>query len=66
MRITDSSGEPLSIVYLAMSDEEASELIGALEDVQRAEKGWHAHVSDASGRVEVTVYREDDPTALSQ
>ncbi len=54
MRITDSSGQLLSIVYLAMSDEEARELIGALEDLQRAEKGWHAHVSG-----------EDDPTALS-
>jgi hypothetical protein len=64
MRITDSAGEPVSHVYLALSDAEARELIGALESLQRAEQGWHEHVSDASLQVEVTVYREDDKTAV--
>ena len=47
-----------------MSDEEARELIGALENLQRAEKGWHEHVSDAASQVELTVYREDETTAV--
>jgi hypothetical protein len=65
MRITDSSGEPLSHMHLALSDEEARELIGALENLQRAAQGWHEHVSDATLQVELTVYREDDKTALA-
>src|SRR5437763_7444777 len=60
MRITDSTGQSLSNVFLALNDEEAKELIGALEKLQKAEKGWHEHVSDASYQIEVTVYREDD------
>jgi hypothetical protein len=65
MRITDKNGQPLANVFLALSDEEAIELIGALESLQRAEKGWHGHVSDASYQIEVTVYREDDDTAVA-
>ena len=64
MRLTDSAGEALSNVDVALSDEEARELIGALENLQRAEKGWHEHVSDAASQVELTVYREDDTTAV--
>jgi hypothetical protein len=64
MRITDAAGETLSNVYLAISDEEARELIGALENLQRAEKGWHEHVSDGSSQAELTVYREDDESAV--
>ena len=64
MRPTDSAGEALSNVDVALSDEEARELIGALENLQRAEKGWHEHVSDAASQVELTVYREDDTTAV--
>jgi hypothetical protein len=64
MRLTDSAGEALSNVNVALSDEEARELIGALENLQRAEKGWHEHVSDAASQVELTVYREDDTTAV--
>jgi hypothetical protein len=50
MRITNSAGETLSEVYLALSDEEARELIGALDNLQHANKGWHEHVSDARAR----------------
>ena len=64
MRPTDSAGESLSNVDVALSDEEARELIGALENLQRAEKGWHEHVSDAASQVELTVYREDETTAV--
>ena len=64
MRITDSTGQSLSNVYLALSDGEAKELIGALENLQKAEKGWHEHVSDASYQIEVTVCREDDESAV--
>jgi hypothetical protein len=52
-------------MYVALSDEEARELIGALENLQRAEQGWHEHVSDATLQVELTVYREDDKTTLA-
>jgi len=65
VRITDHDGKPLTSVYLALSDGEARELIDALSALQSAEKGWHAHVSDASYHREVTVYREDDETAIS-
>lgn len=63
MRITDAEGNPLNSVYLALSDAEANELAQALEDLKSAERGWHAHVSDPAFEREVTVYREDDPTA---
>ena len=65
MRLTDSAGEALSNVNVALSDEEARELFGAaLENLQRAERGWHEHVSDAASQVELTVYREDNTTAV--
>jgi hypothetical protein len=63
VRITDDEGKPLPSVYLALSDSEAQEMIDALSALQTAEKGWHAHVSDATYQREVTVYREDDETA---
>ena len=64
MRINDDDGKPLTSVYLALSDSEARELITALTTLQTATKGWHEHVSDAEYRCEVTVYREDDETAI--
>jgi hypothetical protein len=63
VRITDDTGTELNSVYLALSDEEAKELSDVLADLLKAEPGWHAHVSDRSFKREVTLYREDDPTA---
>jgi hypothetical protein len=63
VRITDNQGKPLSTVYLALTDGEAKELSDALSDLQSAQRGWHAHVSDVTFQREVTVYREDDETA---
>ena len=63
MRITDAEGKPLSSVNLALTDDEARELIDALSELESAKAGWHAHVSDASYQCEVTVYRADDETA---
>jgi hypothetical protein len=48
---------------LALSDDEANELGQALADLKSANAGWHAHISDPSYQREVTLYREDDPTA---
>ncbi len=63
MRIADVDGNKLGNVYLALSDDEASELSDALDQLQSESAGWHAHVSDAEYKTEITVYREDDPTA---
>ena len=63
MRITDPAGNPIDSVYLALSEDEARELIDALTDLPGADKGWHAHVADATHTREVTVYRDDDKTA---
>ncbi len=64
MRIRTDDGSALSAVYLALSDAEASELRDALTQMLTDEAGWHAHVSDASFQTTVTVYREDDKTAV--
>lgn len=58
MRITDGEGRPHSAVY-----REAGELIDTLERLKSAASGWHEHVNDESYTHEITVYREDDPTA---
>jgi hypothetical protein len=63
MRIADGEGKPLSSVYLALSDDEANELIDALRDLLKAQGSWHAHVSNADYQREITVYREDDDSA---
>ena len=63
MRITNAEKRPYSTIYLALTDAEADELIGVLQHLKHAEPGWHAHVNDESYSHEVTVYREDDPTA---
>lgn len=70
MRITSEDGEKLrkvQNVYLALTDDEASELRDALNDFlvnSKAEAGWHVHVSDTDFQTEVTVYREDDPDMI--
>lgn len=66
MRIHDGSGRELTGVYLALSDDEAWELIGALEGLREAkpESQFHQHVSQADYQREITVYREDDPTTV--
>ena len=66
MRILDQNGKALNNVYLALSDDEALELIGALEALREAtpDERFHQHVSDRDYQVEVTVYREDDPTTV--
>jgi hypothetical protein len=64
VRITDADGNALSAVYLALTDDEARELASDLETLQSAEKGWHAHVSDADFQRELTLYRADDETAI--
>ena len=66
MRITAREGAPLNQVYLALSDAEALDLIGALEQLREAGPGSHGHwhVSQDDFQREVTVYREDDETAV--
>jgi hypothetical protein len=64
VRIADDEDKSLSSVYIALSENEADELIGARRDLRTAGKGWHAHVSDSDYQREVTVYREDDETAM--
>ena len=64
MRIVDATGNELNSVYLALSEEEASALIDALSELRSASTGWHVHVSDSAYVSEVTVYREDDETAI--
>ncbi len=39
MRITDAEGNPLTSVYLALSDAEARELADALADLASAREG---------------------------
>jgi hypothetical protein len=67
MRITAGKGEPLNRIYLALSDAEALDLIGALEQLREAgpRSHGHWHVSQADFQREVTVYREDDETAAN-
>lgn len=64
MRIRTDDGSALSDVYLALSDSEASELRDALTQMLTEKSGWHGHVSDATFQTTVTVYREDDETAV--
>ena len=51
-------------MYLALTDAEARELRDDLTQLLTAKKGWHAHTSDAEYQTTVTVYREDDDTAV--
>ena len=73
MRIHDGEGNKLDSVYLALTDDEAKQLIDWLNDlVTTREKGAHWHVSEEVlvterlGRVvnELTVYRADDDSAV--
>jgi hypothetical protein len=64
MRIHDDQRRPLAAAYLALSDAEAEELIGALQRLLAADPGWHQHVSAADYQTEITVYREDDQSAV--
>jgi hypothetical protein len=64
VRLSDDRGKPLTSVYLGLSDDEADELIGAVSALKSAHKGWHEHVGDETHRREITVYREDDDTAI--
>jgi hypothetical protein len=64
VRLNDSERNPLASVYLGLSDDEAVELIGALTTLKSARAGWHEHVSDESSTREITVYREDDASAI--
>lgn len=64
MRIADGGGNRLDSILLALSDDEAAELSQALASLQLAQKGWHEHVSDPTGQLEITVYREDDESAV--
>lgn len=64
MRITTKDGSALHDVYLALTDAEARELRDDLTQLLTAQKGWHAHTSDAEFQTTVTVYREDDETAV--
>ena len=62
MRLADGEATPLSSVYQALSESEADELMNALSDAS-GRQGWHAHISGAGYRREITVYREGDETA---
>jgi hypothetical protein len=64
MRIADGDGNRLDSILLAPSNEEAAELAQALASLQSADRGWHEHVSDLNGQIEITVYREDDESAV--
>jgi hypothetical protein len=64
VRLNDPEGNPLTSVYLGLSDDEAAELIGALTTLKSARAGWHEHVSDESSSREITIYREDDASAI--
>jgi hypothetical protein len=69
MRIHDGDGNKLTEVYLALTDDEANDLIAYLRTLlETRQKGWHGHIEDVQmisereGRVEheVIVYRVDD------
>src|SRR5262249_37161139 len=75
MRIVDEKGQPLSGVYIALTDREARTAGLPSKLIQTTESGWHAHViderswsADERERVEheVTAYRADDETACSR
>jgi hypothetical protein len=59
VRIENSDRQPLSSVYLWLTEAEAVELRDALDDLLSARsEGWHGHVSSADYATEVTVARE--------
>jgi hypothetical protein len=64
VRIADGDGNRIDSVLLALSDEEAAELAQALDTLRSAEAGWHEHITEVTGRREITVYREDDESAV--
>jgi len=63
MRLRGADGQPLSGVFVGLTDDEASELASALATLKDAQPGWHEHVTDASFERTITVFREDDATA---
>jgi hypothetical protein len=67
MRIHDDQSNELSYVYLALSDREAEQLIAYLSDLieSKGKKGEHWHLSEEPAyQREITIYREDDETAV--
>jgi hypothetical protein len=65
VRITDSEGNALDRVTLAISPHEAYALCRALSEAYEAEAGWRAHVTDDAVRRQITIYREDDPSSIA-
>ena len=56
MRIEGKPGEGLSTAYLWLTREEAQELRDALTDLlTEGDAHWHAHISSADYRAEITV-----------
>ena len=66
MRIHDGDRNELSHVYLALSDREARQLIDDLGALLESEgKGDHWHIAEEPDyQHELTIYREDDATAV--
>ena len=73
VRIHDGEGNKLNDVYVALTDDEAKQLIDRLSElIATREKGAHWHVSEEvlvserEGRIvnELTVYRADDDSAV--
>ena len=66
MRIHDEHKNELSHVYLALSDQEARQLIHDLDELIKGKgAGGHWHISEEPEyQREITIYREDDETAV--
>ena len=56
MRIESTPGEALQTAYLWLTRSEVAELRDALNDLLAdGDADWHAHVSSADFRIEVTI-----------
>jgi hypothetical protein len=57
MRLQSPERVPQSRVYIWLTEDEASELRDALDDMLKRgpDPGWHAHVSSADYQTEMTV-----------
>jgi len=73
VRIHDGQGNEINDVYVALTDDEAKQLIDWLNElVATRQRGAHWHVSETvlvserEGRIvnELTVYRADDDSAV--
>ena len=58
------TAKKLDAVYVALTDDEASQLMAALRNFESAKPGWHDRVSATDFQMELTIYRADDPTAV--